>query len=212
MILKESADVNLFLGDLCGYYFDEFAVWEKLRTIPRLIALKGNHDEMFLSAADGNAGALEESSAKYGPAIKFFLNKNHTDMIAWIKKLPSSWEGPAAICGAYHGSPWDVLKEYIYPDASLKRFRNFRYPWVFLGHTHYPMDRSEGVVRIINPGSLGQPRDGHWPQFAVVDFSGANVRFREVQYDKDMFVREMRRKVPENHYLYDVIERVGLRE
>ncbi|MFA5093278.1 MAG: metallophosphoesterase, partial [Candidatus Omnitrophota bacterium] len=53
LIINESADVNLFLGDLCGYYFDEVSVWQRLRDVPRLVALRGNHDEMFLRAADG---------------------------------------------------------------------------------------------------------------------------------------------------------------
>ena len=208
LILKELADVNLFLGDLCGYYFDEAAVWHRLLKIPRLMALRGNHDEMFLQAADGNSDALEESSKKHGPAVKLFLSKDHADMVSWIRQLPISWEGQGRICAAYHGSPWDALNEYVYPDAPLRRFENLLYPFIFLGHTHYPMDKNEGVIRIINPGSLGQPRDGSWPRFAVVDINKQEIDFREVRYDKEMFAREVRRKAPESNYLYDVIERI----
>lgn len=209
LIMRESADVNIFLGDLCGYYFDEIAVWRRLLEIPRLIALRGNHDDMFLQAADGDVGAIEESSVKYGPAIKLFLSKDHTDMVSWIRQLPISWEDSGGAYGAYHGSPWDALNEYIYPDASLDRFDRLRYSFVFLGHTHYPMDKGKGAVRIINSGSLGQPRDGSWPRFAVVDIGKGEVHFREVRYDKDIFAREIRRSVPGVPYLYNVIERIG---
>lgn len=209
LILKESADINLFLGDLCGYYFDEIAVWDRLLTIPRLVALRGNHDDMFLRAADRNISIQEQYRAEYGPAMDLFLEKDHKAVTAWLRSLHFTWEGQEAVCGAYHGSPWDALEEYIYPDTSLERFRNLQYPWVFIGHTHYSMDRIEGAVRVINPGSLGQPRDGYWPRFVVVDLSNGDVDFKEVRYDREMFIREIRRKAPRNPYLYKVIERIN---
>ena len=207
LIINESADVNLFLGDLCGYYFDEVSVWQRLRDVPRLVALRGNHDEMFLRAADGDARVFEESVAKYGPAIKFFFNKDYLDMISWIRELPISWESPGGECVAYHGSPWDALNEYVYPNYSLKRFKDIQKSFVFLGHTHYPMDKIQGTIRIVNPGSLGQPRDGGWPRFVVVDTESGGISFREVVYDKKIFACEVRKIVPDNAYLYDVIER-----
>lgn len=209
LIMNESADVNLFLGDLCGYYFDEINAWHRLLEIPRLVALRGNHDEMFSQAAAGDVNVQNEYRLKYGPALDFFLEKRNADLINWINELPLSWEGQGATCSACHGSPWDFLKEYIYPDASLNRFGKLQYSWVFLGHTHYPMDLSEGSVRIVNPGSLGQPRDGHWPRYAVVDLVKGKVDFREVCYDREKLICEIRQRAPENFYLHDVIERIN---
>jgi predicted phosphodiesterase len=92
MLLKESADVNLFLGDLCGYYFDETEAWRRLLTVPRLIALRGNHDNMFVEAADGDISIQERYRADYGPSLELFLKKDHKDMVAWIRGLPLSNE------------------------------------------------------------------------------------------------------------------------
>lgn len=208
LIMKESADLNLFLGDLCGYYFDEISVWHRLLDVPRLVALRGNHDEMFIQAADGDIRVQEEYRLKYGPAVDLFLNKKHTDIITWIKKLPSSWEGLKAICAAYHGSPWKALDEYIYPDVSLERFKNLQYLWVFLGHTHYPMDRSEDSVRVVNPGSLGQPRNNRWPSFAVVDLTMQSVEVKHFQYDVDSLLRIIHGHGDVNPYLKEVLQRM----
>jgi predicted phosphodiesterase len=47
MIMSEKADVHVFLGDLCGYYFDQNEIFILLQSIPNLVALKGNHDQFF---------------------------------------------------------------------------------------------------------------------------------------------------------------------
>jgi putative phosphoesterase len=209
LIAKESADMNIFLGDLCGYYFDELAVWQKLIKIPNLTVLRGNHDDIFLRAANGDKAELEKYSAKYGPALKLFLKKNYNEMAVWLDKLPLSWECSESSCSGYHGSPWDPLNEYIYPDAPLERFRDIKEGLVFLGHTHYSMDKSNGKVRIINPGSIGQPRDGHWPSFTVVDTVNMKACQREIRYDKDAFIRKVRKMAPHEEYLHDVIGRMS---
>jgi protein phosphatase len=108
-----------------------------------------------------------------------------------------------------NASPWDALNEYIYPDRSLERFKELRHSWVFIGHTHYSMDRIAGAARVINPGSLGQPRDGNWPRFAVVDLAGGNVDFKEVRFDSKIFMRQVRQRAPADEYLCKVIERIS---
>jgi putative phosphoesterase len=60
-----------------------------------------------------------------------------------------------------HGSPRDLLNEYVYPDrGSYDNFVVVGADVIVLGHTHWPMLRRVGKTLIVNPGSCGQPRNG----------------------------------------------------
>ena len=58
-----------------------------------------------------------------------------------------------------HASPWDETT-YIYPDSEkLSEIQLHRNELLLLGHTHYPMSVQCGEGFVLNPGSVGQPRD-----------------------------------------------------
>jgi predicted phosphodiesterase len=141
LILKEMADVNIFLGDLCGYSFDEKEVWEKLQKIPHLISLKGNHDDLFLRGVAGDSDCRQRYVERYGKALECFLEKDISEMVSWMKRLSPSYEDHDLGLLCYHGSPRDPLEEYVYPDTSLESFAQEGFDICFLGHTHYPFVR-----------------------------------------------------------------------
>jgi len=182
-ILNEKADLNIFLGDLCGYYFDELEIYQKLVNMPDLIALKGNHDEMFLSAVEGDKDIQSQYMMKYGSSMANFLNKDNKALLRWLKERPQSFFCEEIDLACYHGSPFDKTDGYIYPDSDLKEIDGEKQNNIFLGHTHYPMHRMIGNKIIVNPGSLGQPRQRGWPTYAVITFPKRNVEFKEVPYD-----------------------------
>lgn len=175
-VLKAAGDVDetWFLGDMVGYGPDPNAVVEEVRDIKNLTCLMGNHDvavvgKMSLEAFNGEA----KRSLMYHEKV---LSASNID---FIKSLPSKAKARGEATMA-HGSPRDPLWEYILNamTASLN-FDYFDTPWCFVGHTHLQsmFIRSEGHSRILvsptkpdatvqlqpkmilNPGSVGQPRD-----------------------------------------------------
>jgi predicted phosphodiesterase len=206
-LLGEQADLNIFLGDLCGYYFDELEIYKILAEMPNLVALRGNHDNMFIAASGGDNDVRSEYLKGYGSALENCLRHDHQAMITWLKGRPEVYESPELDLACFHGSPADRSNGYIYPDAdlsgiSVERQRNF-----FLGHTHYPMHRWAGDKLIVNPGSLGQPRQKGWPTYAVVTLPDRAVEFTEVPYDVDRLIEQIEQRKEKNPYLKEVLLR-----
>ena len=132
--------------------------------------------------------------------------------IKWLTNLPNSLkyeteDGDVLLC---HGSLWDS-DEYIYPDAddeSLARYSTLDVKWVIQGHTHYAMHKEIGGVTLINPGSVGQPRDrnpgAHW---ALLDTSLNKIDFLCEEYDIKKVVDESKKRHPEIPYLASILEK-----
>jgi predicted phosphodiesterase len=208
-IKGEGADLNICLGDICGYYFDEAEIIDSLRKLPSLVVLRGNHDDLFLRVGRGEERLKEDYAKSYGPSLDLFLAKNRGDILEWIESCPLTYRNDQAGLAAFHGSPKKPLEEYVYPDSSLAACTQEGLPWIFLGHTHYAMDRSEAGTRIVNPGSLGQPRDGGHCRYAVVDTERSTVQFINVQFDRRSFVDSVRLRAPDHKYLGDVFDRIS---
>ena len=104
----------------------------------------------------------------------------------------------------FHASPRDPVWEYVLSaDAAHVAFELTRSPLVLVGHSHVPLaitleeDVLDGSLapggteaplgpgrRLLNPGSVGQPRDGD-PRAAwlLLDFGAGTASFRRVEYD-----------------------------
>ncbi len=203
MIISEKADVNIFLGDLCGYYFNQYDILDMLQTIPSLIALKGNHDSIFLKIIEGDKDLRKNYLKKYGCSMENLLRDNNNDIIQWLSGLPESYISSDLDLSCYHGSPWDTMDGYVYPDSPLEKFLDYPISFFILGHTHYRMSRNIGDKLIVNPGSLGQPRDGGWPTYTVIDYPLKKIWFREVPYNKSEFLKRIEEIGDDNPYKRD---------
>ena len=208
MIISEQSDLNVFLGDLCGYYFDQKEIFFMLQTIPNLIALKGNHDLIFLNIIIKKDEELRNAYLKkYGNSMENLLGQDTEEFIQRLSGLPESYIHANSGLAFYHGSPWDSLDGYVYPDSPLEKFLDYPDSLFILGHTHYPMIRTIDEKLIVNPGSLGQPRNGGWPTFAVIDYSSKKVIFREISYNKTELVSQINEIDGHNQYLKEVLFR-----
>jgi predicted phosphodiesterase len=204
---REGADLYLFLGDLCGYYFDQAEIFERLMTLPNLVALRGNHDHIFLEILNGDEILRRDYLKKYGPSMERLLDKDCRDLARWLSDLPGSFaEVPGGIVAA-HGSPWDPISGYVYPDTPLQPFLKENAEMFLLGHTHHSMEKRIEGKYIINPGSLGQPRNGGWPTYAVIEGHSRATQFREVPYGKDSLTADIERKAAGHPYLVEVLFR-----
>ena len=201
MIMSEKADINIFLGDLCGYYFDQKEIFFMLQTITNLIALKGNHDLIFLRIMNNDEKLRQTYLKKYGNSMENLLGQDTRKLIQWFSDITEMYLCTNLGLAGYHGSPWDPLEGYVYPDTSLKKFLDYPFSVFILGHTHYPMVRTIDDKLVVNPGSLGQPRNGGWPTYAIIDFPDRDVKFREVFYDKNELIRQIDKLGRNSHYL-----------
>lgn len=175
-VLKDAGEVDetWCLGDLVGYGPDPNAVVEEVCEIKNLTCLMGNHDvavvgRMSLETFNGDA----KRSLVYHEQV---LSASNMD---FIKSLPSKLKVRSGAT-IVHGSPRDPLWEYILNSTTASlNFDHFETGWCFVGHTHIQCsfslkNNSDWVTAeyakpdvalplhpklILNPGSVGQPRD-----------------------------------------------------
>lgn len=164
----------------------------------------GNHDH---EAITGDTSRLEGAPGefRFNPraARAIVINRDllTPDSRAFLEALPSSLR--LSIDGVniavYHGSPRAPLKEYVMPDeARLKAVQIIAEAGsdlLILGHTHKPYAIEHGDSLLLNPGSVGQPRDGDpRASYALVDIAGRKIssRIRRVEYDIERTQDRMR--------------------
>jgi putative phosphoesterase len=200
----------LCLGDLLGYYY-----WPKqcIATL-RLLSAKiiaGNHDRLTCLARR-DVVLLRKLGLRYGQGSLFATQQLSEADFLWVEHLPDQLV--IELCGKRilmcHGSPWDA-ESYVYPDANFQTVRRMAVPGfdcVFYGHTHYPVTWCEDGVFLINPGSVGQPRNrqpgAHW----VLWNTETNVFEHLVEtYDFESVLSACKCHDPDLPYLHDVLVR-----
>lgn len=217
-VLKDAgeADETWCLGDLVGYGPDPNATVEEVRDIKNLTCLMGNHDvavigRMSLETFNGDA----KRSLMYHEQV---LSASNMD---FIKSLPTRAKVRGETTLA-HGSPRDPLWEYILNGTiAAANFGYFDTPWCFVGHTHVQSSFAEvndtGRVvgeqsrpdvalqlrpkLILNPGSVGQPRDRN-PQaaYAIYDTEARTWTPKRVSYNYAEVQERIRAAgLPEKH-------------
>ncbi len=206
-IKEENCDLHLFLGDVCGYYYYQNEVIDILKEMPSLEAISGNHDLMFLDSLTSDR-VMENYSKTYGRSFEFLKENISPGNLEFLRQLPVEYKSATYGFAAYHGSPWNPTYEYIYPDTPMDRFDELPFSAVFLGHTHRPMDASKGDVRIVNPGSAGQPRDGGWPSYAVYHTETGKLEIKRVPYDTNAMIDDVKKREDSNPYLVEALRRI----
>jgi predicted phosphodiesterase len=190
LINSEAADLNIFLGDLCGYYFDEIEIFEQLVKIPNLIALRGNHDQMFIDALSGNQIIRKSYKTEYSLALEEFFKKDSKEIISWLKSLETQFVHPDKLFQCFHGSPRDPLWEYVYPYSDFEQFQR-QEGLIFLGHTHESFVKQVDECWVMNPGSIGQPRDWKLPSLMVVNLKTKKVQYKHFRYDYQALLQKI---------------------
>lgn len=176
-------------GDLVGYNPWPNEVLEILRE-RKVRAIRGNHDRAVLSGDtswfnDLAAEAVRWTRIHLAPAGFGYL-KGLEDRVR-----DTIVDGTIAM---YHGSPRHD-DEYVPPwTASEEHVWLARAQIVILGHTHIPMVFRYPSGMLLNPGSIGQPRDGD-PRaaWALLDTGALTFDIRRVPYDSDAVAKEIRR-------------------
>jgi len=195
-------DAAVCLGDVVGYGPDPASVSEKLQGITKDV-IRGNHDKAV-------SGIM--SSDDFNPVAKLAVDWTRdqlpAELLEWLAALPA---GPRTSHGVVliHGAFQDE-DEYVFtPAQALEGLLDSSTILSFFGHTHHqggfsyhendievlqvrprPLESftalhlEPGRKYLLNPGSIGQPRDGD-PRaaFAIADFDHKIVEFWRVPYD-----------------------------
>lgn len=177
----DGVDQIICAGDLTGYYTHPGEVVDEIRK-RRIQTLAGNHD-VYLTHPPVNPNNLLRASIEF--------THRHLDAAQeqFLAGLPvERWVTIDGVrLAIFHGSPWNPKEEYIYPD--YKNFHNFETieaDIIVMGHTHRPMHVKVGDRLVVNPGSVGQPRDGdRRASFAILDTSSRHVRFERAAFDME---------------------------
>ncbi|HDO19633.1 MAG TPA: metallophosphoesterase [Thermoplasmatales archaeon] len=178
---KEGIDEIYCCGDIVGYNAFPSECVDLIRKKIKL-SVKGNHD---YATVTGNTSWFNEYGVAGVNYSRQMLSEGDMDFLKGLNKYEYLDIGNRRIYIA-HGSPRDEMFEYVFPDKSeedlfdMTRFIDADI--IVLGHTHIPMKRKIGKKLILNPGSVGQPRDGN-PDASFMVIDDNNVTFRRGKYD-----------------------------
>jgi diadenosine tetraphosphatase ApaH/serine/threonine PP2A family protein phosphatase len=195
-----SYDRLIVLGDLVGYGADPNAIVDRVRRLAPHALIRGNHDKVGsgIESADGfNAVARS--------AIRWTYETLTPDNREWLAALPT---GPVVVDDLIeicHGTPFDE-DAYVFDDLdALRALHASERPLCLFGHTHvqigYALNGDQftlttleaarplqvplanGAKHLVNPGSVGQPRDGD-PRagFGMVDTDSRAVTIYRIDY------------------------------
>lgn len=216
-VIADAGPVNATwcLGDLVGYGPDPNECVERVRGLPNLTCLLGNHDAAALGQID-----IESFNPDARVAIHWTRSMLSADSFSFLRDLP----GTAVInhMTLAHGSPRQPVWEYILDTRTATlNFEYFETPYCLVGHTHLPVlyylpDESR-IARlmvpdatmqltlaprtILNPGSVGQPRDRD-PRSAYAIFEPEQNlwEYHRVHYNIQEVQERMEvAKLPERH-------------
>ena len=200
------------LGDVVGYGPDPNEVIDRVRTL-NAMTIRGNHDKAACGLVDA-----EDFNPVARTAASWTREHLRADNLTYLQQLPQGpleADGLALIHGALHDED-----EYVFaPAQALDGLLESPSPVTFFGHTHFQggfsfRDNQLQVIQLrpepgtsfaalrvepttrylLNPGSVGQPRDGD-PRaaFAIADLNHAVVEFWRVPYDIEAVQQRMKR-------------------
>lgn len=183
------------LGDIVGYNADPSECLQMVRSLGCPI-VKGNHDEE--AASDQDVAYFNPLAAE---SLLYSRRNLSDEQKKFLRDLPLQLSiGPFTVVHATLDAPvrWDYILDNNSAESS---FTYQRTQVCFCGHTHVTrtfiksggnitsivadkIALKEGEFYLVNPGAVGQPRDGDWrAAYAIFDIVKNEIEFRRVPYD-----------------------------
>ena len=171
-------------GDVVGYNPWPAACLDAVRerTIPTVM---GNHDR---AVATGTAFRFNSMA---GAGVEHAREQLDDDAVSWLRDLPDTRTAFDGRVKLVHGHP-DDPDRYTYPEEFAPSMLGDEDVLV-TGHTHVQSHEIFDEGTVLNPGSVGQPRDGD-PRaaYALLDLDDGSVAERRVDYDIDAVAAAVR--------------------
>jgi predicted phosphodiesterase len=197
---KRKVDHYLFMGDLVGYGASPNEIIQRIRLLKPISMIRGNHDKAVCGLDTVQTFNPIAASAIHWTRDN--ITKKNMSFLCKLEQGPMIVNKDIMIC---HGAPFDE-DHYIFGefDAS-EAFLHIPVQLCFFGHTHFPFVYEEkdhvvegtfltgddneikvekGVRYLINPGSIGQPRDRNpMAACAIYDSNTKKIKFYRFPYD-----------------------------
>jgi predicted phosphodiesterase len=220
---KKKIDHYLFLGDMVGYGASPNEVIQKMQLIKPISVIRGNHDKAVC-----DLDSVQTFNPIAASAIHWTKNnllKKNANYLKRLKTGPMIVNDGITIC---HGAPFDE-DHYIFGEFdAAEAFLHIKTQICFFGHTHFPFIYTEkdhlvegtfitgnmievkiekDVRYLINPGSVGQPRDRNTrASCAIYDAKQNKIKFFRLEYS----IAEAQRKILDAKLPPALAERLGL--
>ncbi len=189
--IRESFDACLCLGDIVEYGTEAATCVDWVRQHAHA-AVRGNHDHSTAQRVTMTKGSGFRLLAAATRELHWqSLMPAH---IKFLARLPvtQTLQLDGRTFHLVHATPRDPLDEYLTNDSHAwsVRLKDIEADYVCVGHTHVPMCVELERCKVINPGSVGQPRDGD-PRAAYAVIENGRLEFRRVEYDIDRAITQM---------------------
>jgi len=193
-------DKHIFLGDLVGYGANPNEVVNLVRKMDPIVAIRGNHDKVAVGISDGmDFNYVARDAALWTRSQLSSENREYVSELL---------QGPVEVDDLFdivHGAPWDE-EYYIFQwQQAHNAIQRSDRQITFFGHTHIPViwaleddtitgeaifdglseySLEENKKYLINPGSIGQPRDGNpKASLAIFDSDEMKMEFLRIDYN-----------------------------
>lgn len=190
--IRESFDACFFLGDLVDYASNPVPCLEWVKA-NATAAVRGNHDHAVAQriVARGGSG-FRKLAAATRPLQWALLAPQHLKYLARLPVTCHLHLGQTRFA-LMHATPRDPMDEYLADDLAgwQSRLTGIDADIVCVGHSHVQFRLEFDGVQVVNPGSVGQPRDGD-PRCAYAVIEDGKVHLRRVEYDIDATVAHLR--------------------
>ena len=214
------------LGDLVDYGPEPHVVVDTVRELEPRVIVRGNHDNAVAFGVDCFCDPrIHELSVYTRENISLKLLSR--DQVEWLRSLPIKQRIQISDHVFYivHGSPLSPLYGYLRPDMPEekilehlsvpsmrlgKRGRLVSADVVVVGHTHIPFRLCVKDLVVVNPGSVGQPRDGvPAASYMILDTETLETRHYRVKYDIGKVLKKLESLGLEERY-YEWLKRILL--
>lgn len=167
------------LGDLVAIGPDPVGVVERLQALPNATFVRGN-TERYLTDGTPHGHGLSWTQEQLGP-----------ERLAWLRAMPLHARVGRTLL--VHASPGRDDGPGLHPRLTDEHVRVLTRgcdaDLVLVGHTHAPVDRIVDGIRIVNPGSVGNPtQEDLGAGWAVIE--GDDIELRRVAYDRDAVIAQ----------------------
>jgi len=199
-------DDVLFMGDAVDYGPFPFEVYSRLSQV-RAKRVVGNHDVAAALGMDCRSSPqLHEASVVTRERITVPRMPRRA-LQALVKKAERRLDldyGGLRI-RMVHASPDDELYRYI-TEEEASRLEVKGADLLLVGHTHVPYEVKTGDAWVVNPGSVGMPRDGDArASYAILDTYSREVRFKRAAYDIEATVSKLHQLIGEERRVYELL-------
>jgi putative phosphoesterase len=187
--IQEPCDACFFLGDLVDYGLEPSLCIDWVRKNAPF-SVRGNHDHGVAQ----NVLVSGQTGYRYLTSVTRPLTQERLSSVdrRFLSALPVTryltLDDTRFLL--VHATPRDPLDEYALADVDFwaRRLANVDANVVCVGHTHHPYVLEVGSKLVINPGSVGQPRDGD-PRASYAVIEEDRVELKRVEYDIEAAIR-----------------------